>query len=147
MNLKVLVDGEEIETGAVLSGASIVEAGPDTYSVLWNGRCFDARISGNRVFVNGRAFDVEVADPRELQDSGPGAAAHGRAEIVSPMPGKVIRLLVEPGQEVEAGQGILVVEAMKMQNELGAPRKGTVTSIRTQPGAAVAGGEVLAVVE
>jgi biotin carboxyl carrier protein len=63
------------------------------------------------------------------------------------MPGKVVRVLVAQGDLVEAGQGIAVVEAMKMQNELKAPRGGRIASLSTHEGATVAAGEVLAVIE
>lgn len=147
MKHKVSIDGEEISLDDILETAEIAEAAPGLYSVLWRGRSFDARIAGSRVVVDGHSFEAEIADPRELSDSVSNSSAHGRAEIVSPMPGKVIRVLVREGDEVEAGQGVLVVEAMKMQNELGSPRQGTVTSIRVADGAAVAAGEVLAIVE
>ncbi len=147
MRHKVLIDGDEIQLGDVFQEAEIGEVAAGIYSVLWRGRSFDARIAGSRVVVDGCAFEADVVDPRELRDSASNSAAHGRAEIVSPMPGKVIRVLVEEGQEVEAGQGILVVEAMKMQNEMASPRKGTVASIRVAAGAAVIAGEVLAAVE
>jgi biotin carboxyl carrier protein len=63
------------------------------------------------------------------------------------MPGKVVRVLVEVGQQVEAGQGVVVVEAMKMQNELKSPKAGTVTELRAKPGSTVNAGDVLAVIE
>lgn len=147
MNHRVLIDGEEIDLTSVLAEAEVTGAGPGIYSILWKGRVFDVRISQTRVIVNGAAFEAEVIDPRELRDSASTAASHGRAEIVSPMPGKVIRVLVAEGDEVESGQGMVVVEAMKMQNELASPRKGVVSAVRAAAGAAVAAGEVLAVVE
>jgi len=89
-----------------------------------------------------------VRDPRSLrsrrQASG---AAHGVAKLVAPMPGKVVRLLVAEKAEVQAGQGVLVVEAMKMQNELKSPKKGVVQRIVAAAGAAVNAGDVLAIVE
>jgi biotin carboxyl carrier protein len=147
MKFTVLVNGREVEIEDALAGADAIEVAPGFYSILRNGRSFDVRVRGGRVIVDGVSHEVEITDPRELRDPGSSGGAHGRAEIVSPMPGKVIRILVAEGQAVEAGQGILVVEAMKMQNELASPRKGIVTSIRTTAGAAVGGGEVLAVVE
>ena len=68
-------------------------------------------------------------------------------EIVSQMPGKVVRVLVDEGTEVEEGQGILVVEAMKMENEIAATKPGRVASIRVETGQTVEGGTVLAVIE
>ena len=70
--------------------------------------------------------------------------AEGRQQIVAPMPGKVVRLLVKTGDKVEAGQGLLVVEAMKMQNEVRSPKTGTVERLLAKEGQPVNAGEVLA---
>ena len=91
---------------------------------------------------------VEVRDPRSLRSRQGGAQDEkGPRKIVAPMPGRVVRLLVAEGAEVEAGQGIVVVEAMKMQNEIKSPKKGMVKKITASEGAAVNSGDVLAVVE
>jgi biotin carboxyl carrier protein len=89
-----------------------------------------------------------LVDPKRLR-SGQSAGAHhtGAAEIVSPMPGKIVRVLLRTGDKVEAGAGIIVVEAMKMQNEMKAPKAGIVISINANEGATVNAGDVLAVVE
>lgn len=100
------------------------------------------------VALHGRAFDVTIVDPKRLRSGQTtGGHGHGAAEIVSPMPGKVVRVLVEAGQHVEAGVGIVVVEAMKMQNEMKSPKAGVVVSINAEAGATVNAGDVLAVVE
>jgi biotin carboxyl carrier protein len=107
-----------------------------------------ARGEAWRVAVGARAFDVTLADPRRLPaGAGAGGAGEGRAAVTAQMPGKVVRVLVEQGQQVEAGDGLVVVEAMKMQNELKSPKAGTVVELRAAPGATVNAGEVLAVVE
>ena len=72
---------------------------------------------------------------------------HGPKKLTAPMPGKVVRILVSEGAEIEAGAGILVVEAMKMQNEVKSPKKGIVQKITVREGAAVNSGDVLAIVE
>lgn len=77
----------------------------------------------------------------------PFSAAPGAQEIVAPMPGKVIRVLVAPGDQVTARQGLVVVEAMKMENELRSPKDGRVTDVRVQQGMSVEAGRVLVVVE
>ena len=94
------------------------------------------------------AYAVSLIDPRRLRGAGT-AAGHdgGRALIVAPMPGKVVRVLVEHGQAVEAGQGVVVVEAMKMQNEMKSPKAGAVIELHAQSGATVNAGDVLAVIE
>jgi len=100
------------------------------------------------VIVRGRAYEVQIEDPKRLR-SGQSSGAHhtGAAEIVSPMPGKIVRVLVKAGETVEAGAGVIVVEAMKMQNEMKAPKAGVVASINAVEGATVNAGDVLAVIE
>ena len=117
-------------------------------SVLLNGRSFRvSRGTGQEVWVNGRRLAIEVFDPRD-QRPGQGASAnHGRQEIAASMPGKVVRVLVTQADTVEEGQGLVVVEAMKMQNEIKSPKSGRVLEVRAQPDATVVAGEVLVVVE
>jgi biotin carboxyl carrier protein len=93
-------------------------------------------------------FAVEVRDPRSLRSrrAATGQEA-GPAKILAPMPGKIIRVLAAEGGEVEAGQGLVVVEAMKMQNEIKATKKGRVTRIAVKEGSAVNAGDLLAIVE
>lgn len=100
------------------------------------------------VVIRGRSYEVAIIDPKRLR-SGQSSAAHhtGAAEIVSPMPGKIVRVLAAAGASVEAGAGIIVVEAMKMQNEMKAPKAGRVVSINAEEGATVSAGDVLAVIE
>ena len=100
------------------------------------------------VTLRGTSYKLRLVDPKRLRSAQSGTAHHkGAAEIVAPMPGKVVRVLVESGVEVEAGAGILVVEAMKMQNEMKAPKAGKVGSINAVVGATVNAGDVLAVIE
>lgn len=107
-----------------------------------------ARGESFRVVLRGTTHDVAIVDPKRLR-SGESFAAHetGAAEIVSPMPGKIVRVLVAAGAKVEAGAGVIVVEAMKMQNEMKAPKAGVVISINAIEGATVNAGDVLAVIE
>jgi biotin carboxyl carrier protein len=100
------------------------------------------------VHVGTRSYQIQLVDPRRLSvTQNSGAHHHGSAEIIASMPGKVVRVLVEVGASVEAGTGIVVVEAMKMQNEMKAPRAGTVVALNAEPGATVNAGDVLAIVE
>jgi len=91
---------------------------------------------------------IKIVDPKRLR-RGQNSDGHqyGVAEIVAPMPGKVVRVEVEAGAQVEKGTGVIVVEAMKMQNEMKAPRAGVVVSVSVKPGDTVNAGDVLAVVE
>jgi biotin carboxyl carrier protein len=88
-------------------------------------------------------FSVQIVDPREWQGRHGGMQAEGRQQVVAPMPGKVVRLLMRAGEKVEAGQGLMVVEAMKMQNEIRSPKSGTVERVLAAEGQAVNAGDVL----
>ena len=120
-----------------------------TASILIGGKSFEIRsdTSGN-IFVGNRRYEVAVEDPRswqgrrrkELLQAGP-------QRLASSMPGKVVRVLSREGDSVEAGQGIIVVEAMKMQNEIKSAKAGTLRKLLVREGANVNAGEVLAIVE
>jgi biotin carboxyl carrier protein len=100
------------------------------------------------VALNRRNHAVTIVDPKRLR-SGQNSDRHhhGVAEIIAPMPGKVVRVQTEAGATVEKGAGVVVVEAMKMQNEMKSPRDGVVVSINVKPGDTVNAGEILAVIE
>ena len=105
---------------------------------------------GSPQIVSSRKADVEVTliDPKRLRGSGAdGASADGLAEIKTMMPGKVVRLIASVGDTVEKGDAVMVVEAMKMQNDLKAPKTGIVKEIRVKEGSTVSAGDILAVVE
>jgi len=123
---------------------------PGVYSILMDGRSYEARVEerpgGLVVVIDGYRFEIEVRDPRRWSRKSGGAGAEGVQSIAAPMPGKVVRVLVAPGDAVEAGQGLVVVEAMKMQNEMKASRAGRVLSVAAKEGATVAAGEVLATI-
>ena len=87
------------------------------------------------------------ADPRDWKGNAEEVAAGGPQRITAPMPGRVVSVLVAKGDMVEAGAGIVIVEAMKMQNEMKSARAGKVVSIRVKEGATVGAGEVLATIE
>jgi biotin carboxyl carrier protein len=160
MTVTVMVDGRPVPVElerrsdrwtAASREASILEAEPGIYSVLLDGRSFEARIERTAeawaVTIGGRRFEIEVVDPRRLIRGARGLGKEGRQRVTAPMPGRVVRVLVQQGEAVEAGQGIAVIEAMKMQNELKAPKAGRVASLSIREGAAVAAGDVLAEVE
>jgi biotin carboxyl carrier protein len=133
---------------------SIAPLTPGSFSILIQGRSYRAftnpsgiAASLNEIVVNGRAFAVEVFDPREMRARKSAGAGEGRQKILAMMPGKVVRVLAAQGDTVEAGQGLIVVEAMKMQNEMKSPKAGRVIEVKTQADATVAAGEVLMVIE
>jgi len=119
------------------------------------GRVFQCRIDGAadsgkpfEVWVGTSSYAITLADPKRLRGAANDAGhGDGAARITAPMPGKVVRILVQTGDVVEPGSGIVVVEAMKMQNEMKSPKAGTVTSIAVSVGSTVNGGDVLAVIE
>jgi len=98
------------------------------------------------VALDGRLYEVRLADPLRAGDA-PAAAATGPIEVRAVMPGKVVAILAAEGTVVEAGQGLLVVEAMKMENEIAAPRAGRVATVRVRPGEAVDAGAPLVVLD
>jgi len=133
------------------SGAQFAAVEPGVYSVLMDGRSYEARIeqSDGRVivFIDSHRFEVEIHDPRRWSRQTGRQGVDGRLNVAAPMPGKIVRLLVAEGDTVEAGQGLLVMEAMKMQNEMKAPKAGRVVSLTAREGATVAAGDVLAAIE
>ena len=132
-------------------GASIEEVEPGLYSILKHGLSYQVRVAKHRdsykVEVDGLPATVTLRDPRALTSRSANGAGSGRQSIAAPMPGKIVRVLVNLQDQVEPGQGLVVVEAMKMQNEMKAPRAGTVVEIRTQAGATVTAGDILIVIE
>jgi biotin carboxyl carrier protein len=121
-------------------------------SILVEGKSYEAKLennaSENNVIVAGERFAAVVRDPRSFRSRrSSGGAAEGVKKILAPMPGKVIRILAPAGTPVESGQGVVVIEAMKMQNEMKSPKKGMVKRINAAEGAAVEAGQVLAEIE
>jgi biotin carboxyl carrier protein len=133
----------------------LTRASGQDFLILKDGRVFDCRVDGQlrsgsavNVTIGANHYAVTLVDPKRLRSTlGAGAHGEGAARIVAPMPGKVVRVLVAAGQEVEVGHGIVVVEAMKMQNEMKAPKAGAVVSVNVEVGATVNAGDLLAVVE
>jgi len=126
-------------------------AGPSTLSLLIDHASAEvsvlARGDEYAVEAGGRVHRLRLLDERAMRRQSRGGGVTSSPEVRAAMPGKVVAVLVEVGATVERGQGLLVIEAMKMENEITAPRAGRIASIRVQPGQAVEAGEVLAVVE
>ena len=132
-----MADGEEIS--------------PGIYSILIDGRSYEAQVSKRpgdaegysspyTVNVGLRQYLVEIRDPRRRRRDGAGVQEQGPQEIVAPMPGKIVEVLVRENQEVVRDQGLLVIEAMKMQNVIRAPRAGRVERLYAQEGTGVEAG-------
>jgi biotin carboxyl carrier protein len=121
------------------------------FSVLLDGLSYDAYLeetpAGSVVVIDGYRFEIEARDPRRWSRKSAGRGGDAVQSILSPMPGKVVRVLVAAGDAVQPGQGIVVVEAMKMQNEMKAARAGTVLTVAAKEGATVMAGELLATIE
>ncbi|HUX06181.1 MAG TPA: acetyl-CoA carboxylase biotin carboxyl carrier protein subunit [Acidobacteriota bacterium] len=107
--------------------------------------------NGNNVRLvrsGGRLHHLQVQDPRRARRAGlASGVAGGTTELVAPMPGRVVAVLKEAGQEIEAGKGIVVLEAMKMENELRSPISGVVKVLKVESGQSVETGQLIAVVE
>jgi biotin carboxyl carrier protein len=138
------LDGRSVEADAVLIR-------PGMLSLRLGDQCYEAKrepLAGEwKIWIGEESWNVEVRDPRSLRGRVRLSDEHGAQKLTAPMPGKVVRILVEPGARVEAGAGIMVVEAMKMQNEVKSPKEGTIQKILVSQGAAVNAGDVLAIVE
>ena len=128
--------------------AEISEPQPGFFTVIISGKVYQCVLENNEVIVNGKRIPVTIQDPKRLSHSaGANAQTAGRATLTSPMPGKVVRVMCATGDEVTEGQGLFVVEAMKMQNEVQAPTAGKITELKATVGQTVNTGEVLAVIE
>ena len=146
------LDGHEVAVDAVL-------ARPDVLSLRIGQQAYEIkseRVAGDKdkdkdhdwhVWVGSARFACKVRDPRALRSRARAADDHGPRKLTAPMPGKVVRVLVREGDAVEAGTGVLVVEAMKMQNEIKSPKKGTIQKMLAAEGVAVNAGDVLAIVQ
>jgi biotin carboxyl carrier protein len=132
--------------------ADVVEIAPNTLSVLLAGQSHEVCVTPSadgklKLQTGAQEFSAEVLDPRAWSGRRHSSVeAEGRQQIIAPMPGKVVRVLIKAGDAVEAGQGLLVVEAMKMQNEIRSPKSGTVERVLASEGQAVNAGEVLCIV-
>jgi biotin carboxyl carrier protein len=138
----VKVDGETLEVDWREAGGF--------FSLLVGGQShlvgIEPRPGGYRVLVGSREFSVDVGEASRASAAA-ARPAHGPARLVAPMPGRIVRALVAPGQAVDAGQGLVVMEAMKMENELRSPRAGRVAEVRAREGQTVETGALLVVVE
>ena len=125
------------------------EVEKDVYLFKYNHQIFEIYVAPNGIVnLGNHQLEISVTDPKRLRGSGASqAGADGIAEIKTAMPGKLVRVLVEAGAEIKQGEGVLVVEAMKMQNEMKSPKDGTVKEIRFADGATVNAGDVLAIIE
>jgi biotin carboxyl carrier protein len=176
LKLRIEVDGEDysldlarngaaseyrLEAGHITAGghdaqdssgtASVVEVMPGVFSVLLRRRSFTVYVVPNgatlEVWIGSERHVISIADARDRSSKNKKIDTAGPLELRAQMPGKVVKLLVQLGAPVEPGQGLIVVEAMKMQNEMKSPKKGIVSRIHAIEGTTVVAGEALMVVE
>src|SRR5437867_1334592 len=138
---RIAIDGRE----RIVDGR---ETGAGTFSLLIDHAAAEVSVTSRgdefQVAVGGRTHRLRLLDERARLRHQRAAAVDGAREVRAAMPGKVVAVLVDAGARVERGQGLLVIEAMKMENEIAAPRAGTVAEGRVKPGQAVEAGELLA---
>jgi len=144
LKVSLAIDGRPLE-------ADWAEIAPRKLSILIGGRSYTAEVKRSiperdsiyAVRVGTKTFEIEVRDPRRRRGHEAAREHAGPEEIVAPMPGRIVKVLVEEKQDVRPDEGLLVIEAMKMQNEIRAPRAGRVEKIYIQAGAGVESGAKL----
>jgi hypothetical protein len=169
VKLRASVDGRDVDVEVGRSGAGIHvtlagalvpvdvrELQPGVYSLLVGDRSFEVRVleedgtdpgtTRMRVCLYDDEYVVDLLDPRRTAGSRPGGGSRGAERLVAPMHGKVVRVLAREGDVVARGQGVVIMEAMKMQNELRAARGGVVTEMRAVEGQSVHQGALLGVI-
>ena len=164
MKYRALIDGEQIEIdlSAIQTNSIQAEIGdrkytleakiiqPGIYWFNWQNRSIEITVTPNGdgyvVSLGGRRMTVEMVDSRTARRNAVQGQA-GLVEIRAPMPGKVVKVLLPEGSEVQHNQGIILMEAMKMQNEIKSPKSGVVKKLGVIEGAAVSAGDLLASVE
>lgn len=143
-----VVDGRQYEL-------EVSEPEPNVYLLKNAGKVYEVRIAPGKTSgeplsarLGSHELDIKIIDPKRLRSVGVDQEhADGVAEIKTAMPGKVVRIIAEAGTAVKKGDSVIVVEAMKMQNEMKAPKDGVVKEIRVEEGSTVNAGEVLVVIE
>lgn len=166
MKLKAEIGGRSLDVEIVRNGDSLsavvdgrkydLEVGeplPGVYLFKNDGKVTEASVTGTtkeirKVGIGSNDFEIRIADPKQLRGSAYGGdSGEGSSQIKTAMPGKVVRILVKVGDEVSNGDGVIVVEAMKMQNEIRSPKNGTVSSVRVAEGDTVKAGQILLSIE
>jgi len=164
MKYTAIVDGQTLEL-EIDNGGSRIEARvgdrhyilesknvePGVYWFNWNNRSIEISVTLSAdtyvVSINGNQSSVEILDTRRALRKSSQLGQSGEVELRAPMPGKIVRILVQEGAAIEANHGVLVMEAMKMQNEIKSPKKGTVRKLGVKEAAAVNSGDLLVVVD
>jgi biotin carboxyl carrier protein len=145
--VRFTIEGESRRSGQV----SLEELMPGTFSILLENESLLVHVSPRShaldVWVNSQRYNVKLADLRDDASANDQNLSSGPVELRAQMPGRVVKLLASQGERVTTGQGVIVVEAMKMQNEVKSPKDGIVVRIHVAEGSTVGAGDTLAVVE
>ena len=141
----ILLDGDAIE-------AHVQLLRPGVLSLVIGGRAWRIILEENSdesaLYLTGERVPYRIDDPRSLRSRrARSGGANGPVNVKASMPGRVVRILAQLGESVDAHQGVVVIEAMKMQNELKSPKAGRVAELRVTPGDTVSSGDILAVIE
>lgn len=125
------------------------EPEPNVFLLKYNNQIYQAYVAPNNLVSLGKhQFEITLTDPKRLRGSSVTSEQNdGASEIKTAMPGKVVRVLVDQGSEIKQGESVIVVEAMKMQNEMKSPKDGVIKEIRFHEGSTVNAGDILVVIE
>jgi biotin carboxyl carrier protein len=151
LSVELVEDGSAMVDGASFQ-VDVRELGPERISLLRTGEdgrtySYDCGADEGAVVIDGDRVEYAIFDPRSLRGRGLASSERGPRLLKAPMPGRIVRVLVTAGESVGAGQACVVIEAMKMQNELKAPKAGVVARLAAVVDETVAAGAVLLVVE
>lgn len=145
---ELILDGVTTRIDVVKSGRTIFSLIESDSGRQWEAMVDERGSHGFDVLVAGRLFHLDAVDQRrKLLSQTSSLAAEGKQVLEAPMPGKIVKVGVAVGDDVREGQGLLIVEAMKMENEIGSPIDGRVTEIGVRVGETVDAGAMLIVVE
>jgi biotin carboxyl carrier protein len=143
-DFEIMVDGKQI----AVDFQSVADQ--PVYSIILDGASYEASVhtteTGIQVLLHGKLYDAKVEDERQRrlrQSSGGPMVQSGELNILAPMPGLVVAVPVEDDQDVEKGDNLIILESMKMQNEIKAPRSGKVMRVRVRSGDSVDQNQVL----
>ncbi len=163
MKYYVTVDGREYEVEIQDNGRVLLEgepisvdlarvAGENLYSLLMNHTSYEIAVEeirgGYQILLGGELYQATVVDERQrrlLRGRDKPAAPHGELNVTAPIPGLIVKLEVEEGEEVDVNQPLVILEAMKMENEIRSPRRGVVRAVLVEPGQSVEQGAVLVI--
>lgn len=156
LDIEITRDGSSV-TAVIGDRKYVVEASEVTEGVYLfknEGRIFEASLApgpaagSKAVKISGNTYDIRLFDPKKLRGTGSNDAhSDGLVVIKTAMPGKVVRIVKNAGDEVAKGESVLVVEAMKMQNELKSQKDGVVKELKVTEGQTVSAGDILAIIE